>query len=303
MLSIPEYHTSNKRHKAIYQFLSILWREQPTGFMYLGIKSGTRFKTIAVDGGAEDIPDYDHLRAVIEKFSDNYDFYFRPSTFCDPEGIKSNAHWTQILHVDIDEGNILKAWTKPTFLWETSPGRYQAIWILDQRIPREEAEKYNRAIAKACSADGSGWECTKFLRVPFTFNHKPGRRRFMGRMVEVGPTGIETRPKIVMPERSMTQGGHAVVDREWAQALAREGVLETYPRTGLRMYLGPCGEGRRSVVIYKIMSVLIERGASNEEAACVVRASQAFQSKYGNSERDGWKEIERLCRKVRSKLH
>jgi hypothetical protein len=85
------------------------------------------------------------------------------------------------------------------------------------------------------------------------------------------------------------------------QALSASDVCRRYPGGGLRMYLGRCAKGHRSDVIYRLARTLIERGASNEEVACVVVASGAYKSRcdeYG--ERSQRRSLEALCKKLRN---
>lgn len=63
----------------------------------------------------------------------------------------------------------------PTIAWETSPGRYQALWLIAQgdiqgaSWPGNENQKLTYHIG----ADPSGWDTTQLLRIPGWTNHKP----------------------------------------------------------------------------------------------------------------------------------
>lgn len=62
----------------------------------------------------------------------------------------------------------------PTFLLETSPRNYQAIWTLDEPIPWSSAEDFSQRVYHAHKQDGadSTWDATRLLRVPGTANLK-----------------------------------------------------------------------------------------------------------------------------------
>jgi len=71
----------------------------------------------------------------------------------------------------------------------------------------------------------------------------------------------------------------------------------TTPVPGPRFENGVHKRGKRSDVIWKIAMTLRQQGASREEIATVLRATKAWQSKHGNSERRLEKEIERVFSK------
>jgi hypothetical protein len=71
-------------------------------------------------------------------------------------------------------------------------------------------------------------------------------------------------------------------------------------RAPVRKYMGPFTPGRRSEVLYLIANTLREYGATDNEIACVLRKSRAFQSKCEErGARWGEGEIERICAKLR----
>jgi len=76
---------------------------------------------------------------------------------------------------DLDTADPALLVPEPSVLIETSPGRFQAIWRLDQEVIPEIAEDYSKRIAykyRRDGADPSGWDLTQLLRVPFTYNYK-----------------------------------------------------------------------------------------------------------------------------------
>lgn len=296
MSSAPEYVTSNKRHLAIYNFLTTVWGRQLPGFAFIGVKSGDRWKEFAIDIG-NDPEDHKHLKRLIEKYSEEWDFYFAPSTFRAPHRVKENALETQWVHCDIDQGDVSKAWATSTIRWETSPGRQQALWLLDYWISPKEAEPYNRRLAKECSNDGSGWDCTKYLRVPYTFNHKPGRRRFKGKVLELNPGEIKTRPEAT-PAPEGHRGG-CTIDRAKSDALDGR-ALAIKHRIAIQLK-APAIQNDRSRTIMWQAGLMHDAGATNEQMGAMLwQCSRVFRDKYKGRERDGWKEIERLCRKLGS---
>jgi hypothetical protein len=80
-----------------------------------------------------------------------------------------------LLWADLDECDPAEVEPLPSAIIESSPGRWQALWRLDETIEPYEAEDLNRKIAykyNVNGADPSGWDLTQLLRVPLTFNYK-----------------------------------------------------------------------------------------------------------------------------------
>lgn len=120
----------------------------------------------------------DHIATCYEE--DDIDLYWCPMLFEEPKRRKEYAHEEYALWADLDESNprdIDEQW-KPSVAWETSPGRYQALWLLEN--PEEEdligaAQRGadNQRMTVMVDADPSGWDITQLLRLPGWVNHKP----------------------------------------------------------------------------------------------------------------------------------
>lgn len=90
----------------------------------------------------------------------------------------SNYPAQRAIWVDCDEGhdaNLLKE-LKPSFMWETSPGHTQAIWLLKDPMPLAEYHRdgFVGMITQAVGADKSGVDVSQLLRVPGSWHHKRG---------------------------------------------------------------------------------------------------------------------------------
>lgn len=81
---------------------------------------------------------------------------------------------THCVWADLDQTAPNKLALDPTFLIETSPHRYQAIWTLDESVPYSTAEDFAQRVYHAHKADGADatWDATRLLRVPGTANLK-----------------------------------------------------------------------------------------------------------------------------------
>jgi hypothetical protein len=104
--------------------------------------------------------------------------YFCPQLLTERKRVKSNVGEVGCIWADLDECSPDHLLVQPSMAFETSPGRYQAIWTLDQPCDGEDAEDISRRIAYGHSDDGSdrsGWDLTQLLRIPGTRNYKYGR--------------------------------------------------------------------------------------------------------------------------------
>lgn len=271
MLRAREHYNDDYQLLSIEECLFELWGLQPSGYMHLGIRWGERgLRPVVVDGRSKDWRE--RVGRRLTKY-DGQDLFWRVSTFKGRKGIKENANPTRLLHCDIDEGDAGRAWVFPSLLYMTSPGRHQAVWILDEEISPQEAEAYNRTLAHDCSVDGSGADCTKFLRVPYTINTKRGKP-FTGDVIHADLTPIKTRPRAT-PAPLGHRGGSCPVD--WAEVgrMVPADVVYMFPRV---RHLLVGGLDDRSARMSLIIWDMARRGTP-EEIACLVCDSEAGESR------------------------
>lgn len=106
----------------------------------------------------------------------HHDLYWCPSLFeynarREDTAADEHALWADLDEVDPKEINDYP----PTIAWESSSGRYQALWIASAgdfqgaSWPGNE----NQRLTYHLGADRSGWDTTQLLRIPGWVNHKP----------------------------------------------------------------------------------------------------------------------------------
>lgn len=123
-------------------------------------------------------------KLVNDNLHDNTDWYWTPAV--SSGGRKANQYPAQrVLWVDCDKGYSKKALKRlsPNFVWETSPGHLQAVWLIEDYI---EPHEYCRdglmgLLAQCLGADPSGVDIGQLLRVPTTVHHK--RKPYRGRLL------------------------------------------------------------------------------------------------------------------------
>lgn len=158
--------------------LSAAWRDR-VGYVVLSVRDPR--KKAGDSGYWNDLtfrwPDEKaKIKRVLDKAKQSRkDVYWAPAQFTKPR--RSKDHVTDkldLLWADMDEADPkeLPKELAPTAWWETSPGRYQAIWHLDREVSPKQQSKLNRQLTYAVGADKGGWDLTQVLRVPGTPNQK-----------------------------------------------------------------------------------------------------------------------------------
>lgn len=114
------------------------------------------------------------------------DLYWCPSLFEGPKRRLELAMDEHALWADLDEVNPREIQDyPPTIAWETSPGRFQALWLITggDMQGASWAGRENQQLTYHLGADQSGWDTTQLLRLPGWNNHKPDYRRKDGKPV------------------------------------------------------------------------------------------------------------------------
>lgn len=152
-----------------HKFLSTIWGKRQ-GYVFLPFKDLNKVwhnqdgkAAIPYDGRETPLPDIEGFKG---------DIYFCPLVFSEKQRKKEYALPTNLLWADLDPVHPDKCAIRPSIAWESSPGRYQALWILNREIPAEEAAQLSKRIAYRDGADRGGWDVTQVLRIPGSRNFK-----------------------------------------------------------------------------------------------------------------------------------
>lgn len=147
----------------------------------IGSKDNQKFREGPVLGSRK--PQLPDLR-------DSVDWYWTPAVSSSDSRKAKEYPAQRVLWVDCDESfndDLLTA-LRPSYVWETSPGHKQAIWLMRESIP---ASEYHRdglmgMLTQALGGDKSGVDIGQLLRVPGTWHHK--RKPFKGRVLRSAGT-------------------------------------------------------------------------------------------------------------------
>lgn len=148
------------------QVLFSIWGNQE-GYASISLKSGGKWedKIFQWPQQKEDIKEF------LKHNNSKANLYWCPTLLKEPRRIKDNVLKSSILWADIDEAVIKELEPKPSICWETSPGRYQGLWLLSKRLEPSKLEKLNKNLTYTIGADKGGWDLTQVLRVPGTTNY------------------------------------------------------------------------------------------------------------------------------------
>ena len=218
--------------------------------------------------------DRDVIRRRIKScVRDEESVYFSASQFEGPARKLSDALATDWLWADLDAedpvaleiDNVL-----PTMAWESSPGRYQAMWKLTKRLKPKDQTVLNKRLTQAVDADPGGWDLTQVLRLVGTTNHKYKAKPpvqllwYVEDIVYTPRQIIDAIYKIEEFKRTGQEPAPQVSDVD-IRTLPAE--LRRLLRTKEEMVV----VGERSNVLYKLVRALWEHGLEEDQIFPLVK--------------------------------
>lgn len=169
-------------------FLKDIFSKQcETGdFVFLSVKGPqVPWKDISIKYNSKTISK--KLKEVFTNYpASKYDLYFSPMSYSEPRRKAYNVNETKFLIQDIDEHDSPETIDpKPSYIWESSPDKYQGMWELDRYIEQELYDQINPALANHISDTSECTDLVHVYRIPGTTNHK-----------------YKNKPKVELPEKS-----------------------------------------------------------------------------------------------------
>lgn len=254
--------------------LDIPWRDVP-------IKYDNNFKA--------------NLGKFFEQYSvDKYDLYFSPMPYSGPRRRLGNSLDTKFLAQDIDEyedpSNLDPA---PSYIWESSPNKYQGLWELDRYIEEPEYTPLNKSLAEHLGCDDC-FDFTHVYRIPGTINHKYKNKPQVGNPIST--------KKIYRPKTLQRKVGGSSKPRDYTTTEAPDGSNLTerkiYAKYSIPkdirdlLALDDLTGVDRSSMIWYIEHKLYELGMTPNEIIHLVRNS-AFNKYKGRND-----EVKRLKKEL-----
>lgn len=285
-------------------FVNQIWSQHDEGFAFLAtrcIGPNTDWKDHVFEIG----DNYEDLVKHFSKFHRNeYDHYFCPNSFTKKQRLNSFALPTPYSWVDIDDADPDEFDPSPSILWETSPKRFQGIWVGNSKLDVTDAERYSKGLAYEHGADRGGWSVTKYLRTPYTFNHKPKYDQPTVKLIAFDMSPKDQRKITIIPsgKGKFSKPFNPIgfpMSEDWKNVLNRY-KSKLHPRvcTLIKSRHAYAFERNRSKVIYEIVVDLHKAGACPDEIYSVLCDNPYFISKHGQNADKIFGEISRITRKV-----
>ncbi len=222
---------------------------------------------------------YRDLRDFFGRYStDDYNLYFCPHGFSEESRLKKYATGTKFLWADLDEKDPAQCKPVPQVAWQSSPGRYAALWRLQRyEDSREKVEGINQALTYANGADRGGWDFSQVLRIPGTRNHKyKGSPEGKMLWMKDNAYGLDAFPD---PDEVVTSASNPV------EVLSK--VKKKIKPSTLRLLTSKKATvGKRSEVIWKLENELHEQGLNADQIFILIKHS-VWNKFAGRRDEDG----------------
>jgi len=120
--------------------------------------------------------DFEQILSYVEENS-NWDVYVSPASYTAESRALENVSNVHTLWLDADTFELSGLRVEPTWKVQSSPGRWQAWWVLDEEVSATDAAYTVKKISYAhreAGADVSSWAANKLMRVPGSVNSNHG---------------------------------------------------------------------------------------------------------------------------------
>jgi hypothetical protein len=272
-----------------------IWEAQDGRWFFLSTKSRSgAWRDYPFRAGEVDV--YEFCQEHWERH-----LYFCPHGFTRPIRRKQYAVPGRFLYADLDAVSPRRIPFRPTIAFETSPGRYQALWKLcDLDISggvEFDQEDLNYRLTCDIKSDPSGCDLTQVLRIPNTRNWKYKSEPWVKLLWCSGPTWRANNLNLGLVRVTHRVGKDAGADFEHrrASSLTMEQVLDKYSISrGWRQKFakGQISTEQRHRVHWKLACHLHEQGVTPEDA--FVPLYETPWAEYGTNRRSIWTMISKI---------
>lgn len=249
------------------EFVERVWSKQGKGFGFISVRpEPTQWRDNAVK--------WPEQRVRIPAPEEG-DIYFSPNLFRRPRRRRELCLDSRWLYADLDHIDPLDLPDElaPTAAWESSIGRYQALWLLPRALPLEDHQLLNKRLTYEIGADRGGWDAPQVLRLPGTRNHKyhndpevvlmwfMDEPRDEAVFKRLKPIGLQSGASTAFPPSPLT-----------ARQILRkyDGKIPAGVRGKLRSH---SASGDRSKVLFRLEMTLLARGVPPGEVYVLLKDS------------------------------
>lgn len=300
----PSYQTSWRRNRIqLTEFLNTVITTPTSGYFLLASGYNGTWKEHWFQYPSE-------VNEIVYKAKDlaakNQNVYFTSHLFSSPKSIKANVLPTDTIQADLDSADVHTLPVKPTIIVETSPGRYQAYWIVkkdkEQPLTAQGLEELSKRLTYSITdCDRSGWSLGHRVRLPDTFNFKYDTPHHI-KILTNNPRRVPLEELQVLPDLDTNQREVLLHDIEWAdqphlhlnlppmltmKELADEGKVH---KAVYRNYDKVATD--RSTVLWRLLLELVKSGIGRDLTYWLAfnSANNKFKDRY-NGVRDLRKDI------------
>lgn len=236
--------------------------------------------------------EYDSVDTLLD-FCDlwgrDYDLYIAPFFLNKRKRTKETIESCPCVYSDLDTCHPDKMLVTPTFVIESSPNRYQAMWVFSEPIDPQVAENISKRIAYYHANDGAdktGWDLTQLLRIPGTLNLKYAPEEIDVKIIKVDPRdqSVEellaaypeveddiVKTDIPMPDESELDNAENIIEKyEKRITLQTLGLIQSEPKEDW------------SKSLWSLENLLYEAGLDRNECFVVSRVSACNKYKRDN---------------------
>ncbi len=269
-----------------FAFFPYIDREEQirTGERRVGFNEGRAFRWPQDKGKI-----LEHMAAHI-----GHDLYWCPNLFEGPERKSELAMDEHALWADLDDADP-RALSgnqdfRPTVAWESSPGRYQGLWLGNPDIGDFQGASWpgneNQRLTYLLGADKSGWDTTQLLRIPGWPNWKPEYRKNgkprMGRLLwDRGPMySMDDFTNLPEVRGALTQDKLGDILESEIDNLDRSKIIDRIKlklnqvaRDLLNARTADGPQGTRGDNLWYLIRCLADAGCTVQEIVAVVRPS------------------------------
>lgn len=207
---------------------------------------------------------------------------------------KPNAKDTYIIAQDIDGADIPKDLT-PSYYWETSPKKFQGVWIMDNLLTPEEHEMACRKLIAKYGFDKTSADIVHYYRIPKTINHKYKTDFKVGGLQGSGKVYRKSEfLKALGKVKTNVSTGAVPTDKIPLVNYDLDEVAERYEV--IEFFTKSVAGVDRSALSFELLSKLHKRGANKEVAKFIILNLPDEVSKFTTETVDS--EIHRVYAKL-----
>lgn len=221
----------------------------------------------------------DRIVARADDAKSSANVYFSSYLFKAPQSTKANVLPSRTIQADLDDADITRLPKPPTVLVETSPGRHQGYWVINEQLDQELHEAISKKLTYSIPlCDRSGWPLGKKVRIPGTFNYKypDGPKQVHVVSVSTVPLGSEEFEALPDVNQSLTEHfdesfieGQHTTEQHPVELLER--IKHDIP---VQVYLNyDRRQDDRSEALWALMCWAFKAGLNREEVFALAQAS------------------------------